>query len=221
MKLIINIFLLLLFISSCSPSPDRSELFKLTDSIIDSLPPIKKTDIGEEVEDKTISTKDGKYEIHCYYFSRSIIIYANQIYDDWDLLTEYEELQNELSNRYSNNDKVNEVKMRSSQFGNSIEIDCNTPIPIQKDLNINEEFKMEWSSLTTNDFSDIVKIIVKYKLKMCGEFYWKGSIQDPNKYLIACTPNGKSFNIFIVNTLGDGWIESLNDDEKAELKKPY
>ncbi len=51
--------------------------------------------------------------------------------------------------------------------------------------------------------------------------FFKGSVQDPNKNLIACSPDGNNFNMFIINTLGDGWIESLDDKDKAKLKKPY
>lgn len=216
-KLILFALSIITLISSCSSSPDRTELFKLTDSILDSIPSMD--DLGHRDKEIIKSTKDGKYEIMQY--ARSLTIYARKIYDDYDEMIEYEELEVEFTNRYKNDSRVNEIKLNSSEYGYSLEIDCYVPNPIQKDLKINEEFIMEWSSVTGDDFSDIVKIIAKNKLKMCGEFYWKGSIQDPNKYLIACTPNGKSFNMFIVNTLGEGRIQSLDDDEKAELKKPY
>ncbi|MBP6460330.1 MAG: hypothetical protein KA264_09555 [Crocinitomicaceae bacterium] len=217
MKLILHIFLVLLLVSSCISSPDRTELFNLTDSILDSIPPMDSQDIVEN--DKSIITKDGKYEVS--YFGRTVTVYVRKIYDEYDEMKEYEELTEELTNRYIRDDRVNEVKLNSSQYGYSLKIDCYVPNPIQKEMSINEEFKMEWSSPFGDNLKDIAKIMVRYKLKMCGEFYYKESIQDPNKKLISCTPDGKSFNVFIVNTLGDGWIESLKDDQKAKLKKPY
>jgi hypothetical protein len=217
LKLILFVLSVLTLISSCSSSPDRTELFKLTDSILDSIPSMD--DLGNQDKEIIKSTKDGKYEIMQY--ARSLTVYVRKIYDDYDEMIEYEELEVEFANRYGNDSRVNEVKLNSSQYGYSLEIDCYVPNPIQKDMDINEEFKMEWSSPSGDNLFTLAKIMVRYKLKMCGEFYYKGSIQNPNKYLIACTPNGKSFNMFIVNTLGDGWIESLDDNEKAKLKKPY
>lgn len=217
MKIIFNILCLILLISSCSPTVDRSELFSLTDAALDSLPSFDK--IEKESKDKEFKTKDGKYEIHSY--SRSITIYVRNIYNEYDELQEYEMLEDALFNRYANDKRVNEVRLEHGQYGETIWIDCYTPNPIQKDMDINEEFIMEWSSPSGDDLKDIVKIMVRYKLKMCGEFYYKGSVQDPNKNLIACSPDGKNFNMFIINTLGDGWIESLDDKDKAKLKRPY
>lgn len=214
---IFNIISLILLISSCSPNIDRSELFSLTDAALDSLPTLDKTE--EESKEKEFKTKDGKYEIHSY--DRSIRIYVQNINDEFDELQEYEMLEDVLNNRYANDKRVNEVRLEHGQYGETIWIDCYTPNPIQKDMDINEEFIMEWSSPSGNDFKEISKIMVRYKLKMCGEFYYKGSVQDPNKNLIACSRDGKNFNMFIINTLGDGWIESVNDKDKAKLKNPY
>jgi hypothetical protein len=69
---------------------------------------------------------------------------------------------------------------------------CNRP-PIK------EEFKEDWRSTRSGEDIVIGRSIVSSKMSNCAEYYIKKSTEDPDRYLLACTPDLENWSFYMVS----------------------
>jgi len=103
--------ILIVLLSSCS---DNSELYKITDSFVNSIS-INGSYGILEVSENTTQTKDGTFQVMPT--GRLIIVK----YLSADNNDKYEDLKSDLTSHYSNDKRVNDVYINQ---GGTVVIDC-------------------------------------------------------------------------------------------------
>ena len=92
---------------------------------------------------------------------------------------------------------------------------------------INETYIGEWVSANNSEAQKITKTLIKNNISGCGEYYVKESTENNNEYLVACSSDGKNWNLYIVwseieeiqGPLSNPIINANEESEYIELPK--
>jgi len=84
-------------------------------------------------------------------------------------------------------------------------------------INDEKTYSESWRSPYGTEYSDIGKIIVENKIKVCGEYHVK-EIKS-NEYIIACSADGTTWNYFVVYT-SPRKIYRADDEMESKLYPP-
>ncbi len=76
---------------------------------------------------------------------------------------------------------------------------------------IEDNFEQEWRSPETSEFLPIGKVIVKNRIRGCGEYRVKMNLHNSNEYLVACTSDGEIWNNYLTK-LNEGSVFILNEN---------
>jgi len=79
-----------------------------------------------------------------------------------------------------------------------------------------EKFTSKWES-PGSELEEIVKALIADEVRDCGEFYVRRSVENPEKYLIAGSANGKNWSYYFV------WLDrsQVAGPLSEDYGKPY
>lgn len=80
---------------------------------------------------------------------------------------------------------------------------------------INDGYSLSWQSPSTEQVSQIGRILAKNNISGCGEFYVKTKTGSDSELAVACTADGESFHYYLV-WLASEAVTCIKDDGIAK-----